>query len=232
VRIGLSMLGVEIWVERRERAGTMAPFAMVRAGVRRSPVSLSPGRPQLGSSVMPPHMPRENTTLTVRRFAPDEWRLYRDLRLHALRESPDAFGSTHAHEAQRSDREWELRLSQGLRSPWNLPLVAEANAEPCGLAWVRIEEDAPAIAHLYQMWVAPEQRRQGSGRALLDAAVAWARVAGALTLALNVTSGNNDAVRLYERVGFIPTGERQPLRPGSTLQSQAMHLSLSIASDG
>jgi len=34
----------------------------------------------------------------VRKFASDEWRLYRMLRLAALEESPDAFGSTVAHE--------------------------------------------------------------------------------------------------------------------------------------
>jgi len=169
---------------------------------------------------------REDTTLTVRAFAPDEWRLYRDLRLRALRESPDAFGSTYAHEAQRSDSEWASRFSRGVGSPRDLPLVAELNAEPSGLAWVRIEEDAPAIAHLYQMWVAPTRRRHGAGRALLDAALAWARTAGAHTIVLDVTSGNNDAVRLYERVGFIPTGEPKPLRPGSALRSQSMHLSL------
>ncbi len=175
-------------------------------------------------------MPCEGTTLSVRRFAPDEWRLYRDLRLHALREAPDAFGSMYAHEARRSDSEWTSRLSRGVSSPWDLPLVAEASDEPCGLAWVRIEEDAPAIAHLYQMWVAPTRRRQGTGRALLDAAVAWARLAGAHTIVLDVTTGNNDAARLYERVGFIPTGEPKLLRPGSTLLSQAMRLSLETVS--
>ena len=171
-------------------------------------------------------MRREGSTLTVRSFAPDEWRLYRDLRLHALQESPDAFGSTYAHETQRFDREWASRLSRGVSSPWDLPLVAEVSAEPCGLAWVRIAEDAPAIAHLYQMWVTPKRRRQGIGRALLDAAVAWARKAGAHTIVLDVTGGNHDAMRLYERAGFVPTGEPKPLRPGSTLQSQALHLAL------
>lgn len=171
-------------------------------------------------------MSRENTVLTVRRFAPKEWRLYRDLRLRALRESPDAFGSTHAHEAQRTDDEWASRLTRGVHSSWDLPLVAEVSAEPCGLAWTRINENAPDIAHLYQMWVAPTGRGKGAGRALLDAAITWARLAGAHTLELNVTNGNSKAMRLYERVGFRPIGALEPLRPGSQLLSQSMQLSL------
>ena len=109
-------------------------------------------------------------------------------------------------------------------------MVAEVSAEPCGLAWVRINENAPEIAHLYQMWVAPTRRRQGVGRALLDAAVAWAQIAGAQTLELHVTSDNSEARRLYERVGFSPFGELEPLRPGSQIQSQTMRRSLGSTS--
>jgi ribosomal protein S18 acetylase RimI-like enzyme len=117
-----------------------------------------------------------------------------------------------------------------VHSTWDLPIVAEVSAEPCGLAWARIDENAPEIAHLYQMWVAPTWRRQGVGRALLDAAVAWAQIAGAHTLELNVTSDNNEAIRLYERVGFSPFGELKPLRLGSQIQSRTMQRSLGSTS--
>ena len=168
----------------------------------------------------------EASTLTVRRFAPDEWQLYRELRLGALQESPEAFGSTYAHEAGLSESDWASRLSRGAHSTQDLPLVAEVNEEPCGLAWVRLEGEAPAIARLYQMWVVPARRRQGVGRALLEAAVAWARAAGARAVALDVTCDNADAIGLYASVGFIPTGARKPLRPGSAVQSQSMQLRL------
>ncbi len=47
----------------------------------------------------------------VRPIAAHELRLYRSLRLRALRESPDAFASTYEREATRSDDNWEARVS-------------------------------------------------------------------------------------------------------------------------
>ena len=166
------------------------------------------------------------SSTTVRRFAPDEWELYRSLRLAALAESPDAFGSTLAHERVRADADWASRLSRGSTSSRDLPLVAEVNGEPSGLAWVRLGDDHGNVAHLYQMWVAPAKRSQGVGRALLDAAIAWARGIGAQALVLDVTTGNTVAAQLYHAAGFVATGSEKPLRPGSALRSRAMRLVL------
>jgi ribosomal protein S18 acetylase RimI-like enzyme len=166
----------------------------------------------------------------VRRFAPDEWRMYRDLRLSALRDSPDAFGSTLAREAERSDDEWSSRLARGAASVHELPLVAERDGEPAGLAWMRIEELEPDVAHLYQMWVAPTHRRFGVGKMLIEAAIQWARAAHAQQVALDVTCENASAVRLYSRAGFAPVGDPKPLRAGSALRSQSMRLVLKTSS--
>jgi ribosomal protein S18 acetylase RimI-like enzyme len=165
---------------------------------------------------------------TVRPFRADEWPTYRELRLRALADAPDAFGSTLAHEAARSDAEWSSRLATGVHSESDLPLVAEVSGEPIGLAWGRIESD-PDIATLYQMWVAPERRGLGAGRMLVEAVIAWATSRNARYLTLAVTCGNNAAWRLYERAGFQPIGEPRPLRPGAALLSQPMALALKCA---
>ena len=162
----------------------------------------------------------------IRRFAPDEWRTYRDLRLRALAESPDALGSTLERERERPDPEWAARLDAGARSSSEAPLVAERGDEAVGLTWVRLQDGEPGVAHLYQLWVAPEHRGHGVARRLLDAAVAWARAAGAHTLALDVTCGDTPAMRLYSRAGCRPAGDPQPLRPGSPLRVQPLRLTL------
>ena len=166
-------------------------------------------------------------TPKVRKFAPQEWQTYRDLRLRALAESPDAFGSTLAAEGDRSDANWSKRLVSGADSNWDLPLLAEVDIEPIGLAWGRIEKTSPAVANLYQMWVAPTHRCLGAGKMLLEAVVVWARARDVNCLDLGVTFRNSPAMRLYTRAGFQPVGEPQPMRQGSELLGQPMRLVLS-----
>jgi GNAT superfamily N-acetyltransferase len=165
-------------------------------------------------------------TPKVRKFTPQEWETYRDLRLRALADSPDAFGSTLAAEQDRSDAEWSNRLVSGADSNWDLPLLAEIDIRPIGLAWGRIEKTNPDVANLYQMWVAPTHRCLGAGKMLLEAVVDWARTRDVNCLDLGVTFRNSPAMRLYTHAGFQPVGEPQPMRQGSELLGQPMRLKL------
>jgi ribosomal protein S18 acetylase RimI-like enzyme len=162
----------------------------------------------------------------VRRLAAHEWPLYRALRLQALADSPDAFGSTFAAENALRDEDWAARLARGARSETDLPLVAEVDGVAAGLAWARFADDAADVAHLYQMWVSPAFRGAGAGRRLLDMAIDWARNRGLRTLVLGVTCGDTPAARLYARAGFQPVGPPAPLRPGSALLGQTLRLAL------
>jgi ribosomal protein S18 acetylase RimI-like enzyme len=153
---------------------------------------------------------------SVRRLGAHEWRAYRDLRLRALGDSPDAFASTLEAARQRPEGYWVERLASGAASAWDLPLVAEEAGELVGLAWGTIDPAAPGTAHVIQMWVAPESRGRGCGSMLLDAIVAWAGEAQARSVVLSVACGDTPARRLYSRAGFRPVGGPEPLRPGST----------------
>ena len=163
---------------------------------------------------------------SVRRFHAQEWHAYRDIRLRALRDSPDAFGSTFDLERQRSDDDWTTRLASGATSPWNLALAAEYENELVGLAWGRIDPADPETADVFQMWVAPHRRGLGLGSMLLDALIKWARESGVRRVRLGVTCGDSSAQRLYARAGFLPIGDPEPLRPGTTVFAQPMCLQL------
>lgn len=168
---------------------------------------------------------------SIRILAADDWRLYRDVRLRALADSPDAFGSTLGAEAGRPDAEWAWRLASGADVRVSLPLVAELGGALVGLAWGRIDASTPDVAALYQMWVAPTHRGRGVGQKLLETVIAWATAQNAAFLELGVTCGDSPARRLYERAGFKPLGEPQPLRSGSTLLAQLMRLALKNAAE-
>jgi ribosomal protein S18 acetylase RimI-like enzyme len=145
---------------------------------------------------------------SVRRLGPGEVDLLRDLRLRALRDAPMAFGSTLAREEAYEPGQWERWAADAARGERQAVFIAEPGA---GLASGVIDDEDPALAHLYAMWVAPEARGTGAGRALVNAVIAWAAERGARTLTTSVAEGNAAAARLYGGAGFADTGRREPL---------------------
>lgn len=164
--------------------------------------------------------------ITVRVIQASEWRLYKSLRLRALADAPDAFGSTWEQESLRADAHWQERLSLAASSGQDLPLFAIIEEAPVGLAWAKVDAAHSDNINLFQMWVAPESRGHGAATQLLELAIQWARDKGAARISLGVTCGDSPALRLYTKVGFIASGAPEPLREGSSLQAQSMHLAL------
>jgi ribosomal-protein-alanine N-acetyltransferase len=64
-------------------------------------------------------------------------------------------------------------------------------------------------AHLLNISILPEQQRCGRGRRLLDHFRAAARQQGARRMLLEVRRSNVRARAFYDRVGFVPIGERR-----------------------
>lgn len=62
---------------------------------------------------------------------------------------------------------------------------------------------------LVAMWVAPRLRRRGIGRVLVEHVAEWARAKGLASMGFWVREQNVEAIRFYERLGFILTGERR-----------------------
>ena len=135
-------------------------------------------------------------------------------------------------EAAFRDAEWVNRLEPNADMRWNLPLVAELDGAPIGLAWGRIDKQDTKYAHIFQVWIAPAHRARGAGRLLIDAIITWATSLGAQHIGLDVTCGDTSAMRLYSRAGFVVSGSEEPLRPGSDVMVQPMRLTLRQCGDG
>jgi GNAT superfamily N-acetyltransferase len=59
------------------------------------------------------------------------------------------------------------------------------------------------ILHVHALYVAPDHRRRGIGRDLLEAVLAWGRARGCAEAQLSVLT-ENPARKLYESLGFEP----------------------------
>jgi len=147
--------------------------------------------------------------LELRTLEPDDWPLWRGLRLAALAEAPSAFGSTLAEWQGPGDRE-ERRRSR-LSIPGARDLVAFVDGAPVGMA-TGVPGDGSATVELISMWVDPAARGKGVGDHLVREVERWAVERGATTLRLSVMPDNRSATALYERHGFTDTGE-----PGDSL---------------
>ncbi len=149
----------------------------------------------------------------LRRLGPDDWEVLRDIRLRALAESPDAFGSTLDREREFDEKEWRRRLVR----PVYAVLVDD---RPVAMAGAFTDEGRVQV---WGMWTDPEHRGRGHARALLDALVGGA-VAEGRPVTLHVNTANPVARAAYEHYGFVATGELEPLRPGSEQRIELMRL--------
>jgi GNAT superfamily N-acetyltransferase len=148
--------------------------------------------------------------VTVRPLRADETPLFKTLRLRALADSPHAFAHTYAEISAKPEAWWE-EMTRSVTEPGRHAMfVAERDAEPVGMAFGIVDRERPATAHLGGMWVDPVARGDGVGRALADAVLDWARGRGFVHVVLWVTDGNAPAIALYERLGFVGSGRREP----------------------
>ncbi|GAB2844276.1 GNAT family N-acetyltransferase [Lentzea nigeriaca] len=135
--------------------------------------------------------------MRIHQITPDEWRLWRDIRLEALASDPAEFGSTLAREQEYGENEWRERIVGGLN------LVA-LDPGPVGLVGATSK---PGDLHLYSMWVRDSHRGRGVGEALVKAVLAWAAEEGWKVVRLRVWEHNLPARRLYERLGFVESDQ-------------------------
>jgi len=87
-------------------------------------------------------------------------------------------------------------------------LLAQANETPVGfVAWRAVPETvAPSSWELKRLWVRPEGRGLGAGRALTQAVIDQAVAAGRKAVYLDtVPEAMAAAHRLYLEMGFVPT---------------------------
>lgn len=98
-------------------------------------------------------------------------------------------------------------LAAELRDPDAAALLCERGGSAEGLCMVRIDR-APPIrrealrAEIGELFVRPEARRRGIGRALVREAVGWARARGVPGVVVRVFRGNVGAHAFWRELGF------------------------------
>ena len=133
------------------------------------------------------------------------WERYRDLRLAALAESPEMFGSTLQRESAFGDDVWRSR------STHPGAFIASIDGEDVGIGGVY---DMSGRWVVNGVWVAPGHRGQGAVDALMVACVDYVSSRGADTIHLGVMESNPRGIAAYTRLGFAPDGTSETLPDG------------------
>ena len=133
----------------------------------------------------------------------DRWREWRELRLAALKESPDAFGSTFREWSGPSDMEQRWR---GYFAQPGVNIVAELHGKRVGLVRAAPVKNGPFV-ELMSLWVDPCARGFGVGSALIAAVTQWMSATFPdYTLQLSVRKINIPSQTLYAKEKFIEIG--------------------------
>lgn len=120
---------------------------------------------------------------------------YVKIRLQALQESPAAFATSFEEEKYTALQKYEVRF----QSPSGGNLV--------GVVTLIREERIKTRhrANIVAMYVAPERRGSGVGKALIGTAIEQAQqLEGIEQIYLSVVTNNKQARKLYTSLGFVP----------------------------
>ncbi len=142
---------------------------------------------------------------SIRLLLPADAPAYVVLRRAMLLDAPSAFSSEPGHDRGSDPAGVATSLSgegfaivggfSGNRLVAAAGLNREASSKRCHIVWI------------WGVYVAPEVRGQGFGRAVMQTAIAHARTwPGVAALQLGVNERSLAARRLYDALGFVPWG--------------------------
>jgi len=158
----------------------------------------------------------------VERVRPEQWPLWRAIRLEALADTPIAFLELLADAQSKTDAQWQdptTAAAQG--DAHGLWLARDGDRVVGCIGGVRYEPGDDVL--VYTVYVSPPVRSAGVLDRLLEAVTDWTRtLEGVARLRLEVHEDNARARAAYVRRGFVETGATAPYPPDPTRQELEM----------
>jgi [ribosomal protein S18]-alanine N-acetyltransferase len=108
------------------------------------------------------------------------------------------------------DSLWQNPL-ETLRRAYAQALYATVAENQNGIIGYQISTGAGQRAHLARLAVHPAVQGKGAGRAILNDLFRFLTYMGVSRLSVNTQSDNQASLNLYQRMGFVRTGERYPV---------------------
>jgi len=164
--------------------------------------------------------------MTIAVLGTEDWQRYRDVRLAALKESPNSFTASFDEEADLDEDYWRERMTRSLR------FLAERDATPYGVVSLGRDEDDPTVGEVFGLYVTPDARNTGLSWRLVQAAADRAKDDGMRQIHYWVGTENARAIAFAANFGFRPAGERRTTRiDNEEFGDQEVAMVLSLSAD-
>ena len=127
-----------------------------------------------------------------------------------------------AIEKESNSAPWSERSFRNeLEHAYGIFIVAILNSKVVGYGgiWLVVDE-----AHVTNIAIDPEQRRQGIGKRLMVELLEAAKAAGMACSTLEVRASNEAAIKLYEQLGFVNAATRKGYYPDNKEDAVVMWL--------
>lgn len=139
--------------------------------------------------------------IIIRKASVKDWKKFKEIRLDALRNNPEAFGSAYEEEVNRTDNRWK----NSLRNKNKVVFLALDKEIPVGLSKIAYESAIKMnhLAHIYSVYVKPEYRGRKISNRLIKSVLADAKNKKIIKkVKLNVVTKQLPAINLYKKFGF------------------------------
>jgi ribosomal protein S18 acetylase RimI-like enzyme len=141
-------------------------------------------------------------SVEIVQLPPEDWQAYRKIRLEALQNDPQAFGSSYQETLTRPDAYWQGRLAEAAQGTHSWLLFARENGVLVGTIGAFLN-DAQNEAEIIAVYVTPAKRGRGIARALLERILQEVQKVPTVRKAiLGVNRSQAAALALYQSFGF------------------------------
>jgi RimJ/RimL family protein N-acetyltransferase len=159
-----------------------------------------------GQTKLPRTLATACESVTIRQAAESDAAAYRELRLEALCNHPEAFTYDCDMYKEKPLSYWKERLRE--LNHENMIFFAVHEARLVGMCGILrgISKKSQHNSLITGMYVQPAWRGQGIADALIQACIDWAQALGATVVRLAVVTTSTSAIRCYKRCGFTEYG--------------------------
>jgi len=139
--------------------------------------------------------------IIIKKVAVKNWEKFKEIRLEALKNNPEAFGSSYEEEVQRSDERWRISLANKNKTVF----LALDRKIPIAIATISYESMIKMnhLANIYSVYVKPEYRGRAISSKLIKSILADVKKKKRIKkIKLNVVTTQLPAINLYKKFGF------------------------------